>query len=381
MRAFAHLKTQAQSLSSPIPQTRTSWLSRNKRRAAAGIIALLGLTACAPSGAQDQGPKLPQASENQSPQATAELTKVSYALDWAPNTNHIGVYVADALGYFADAGLEVEILPYGSVASTALVSAGEADFGVGGQAGVQLGRTAGLDLVSVYRVTQTDTGRLVMLAEREDLQRPADLDGLVFGGFGSPLFVALASATIKGDGGTGEFTEVVLDTGAYEALAQGRIDFTLSVSTWEDIQMEIDGTPYRAFSYQDFGVPQLQAGGIVSSQAYLDAHPQEARGFVQAVAKGYEYAVQNPTEAADVLIAANPESLGEAQELVQRSTALMATDGYLASSERAIGTANPQAWQEFGAFLFEGGFLVDSEGKQLTEQPDWSTYYTDQYLQ
>src|SRR5690625_5531265 len=98
-----------------------------------------------------------------------------------------------------------------------------------------MGRTAGLDLISVYRVTQKDAGSLVVLGAREDLERPADLDGHIFGGFGAPLYTALAQGTIQGDGGAGEFEEVVLDTGAYEALSQVRIDFTLSVVTWAKI--------------------------------------------------------------------------------------------------------------------------------------------------
>lgn len=332
---------------------------------AAGALALVGCTA--------PGPAASEAGAN----AGQDLAPVTFALDWAPNTNHIGLYVAEAEGYFADAGLDVEILPYGSTPASQLVSAGEADFGIGGQSGVQMARTSGLDVTSVYRVTQTDTGRLVVLGDREDLQRPKDLDGGVFGGFGAPLFGALASSTIKGDGGAGKFEEVVLDTGAYEALSQGRIDFTLSVATWENLQMEIDGHPYRAWRYQDFGVPEQQSTGIISSDAYLAAEPETARAFVQAVAKGYEFAAQDPEAAADILIEANPDTLGTAEELVRRSAKLMAEDGYFVSQDREIGAVDPQAWAEFGAFLFEGGFLTDSEGAAVTEEPDWSTYYTD----
>ena len=312
--------------------------------------------------------------------ATGELTPVTFALDWAPNTGHIGVFVADELGYFADAGLDVEILPYGSTPATQLVSAGEADFGIGGQSQVQMGRTAGLDLVSVYRTTQTDTGRIVALADRDDISRPSDLDGMVFGGFGAPLYSALAQGTIRGDGGTGDFEEVTLDTGAYEALSQGRIDFTLSVSTWENVQADLDGHPYREFRYQDFGVPDQQGGGIVSSDAYLGEHPDEAAAFVQAVARGYAYADEHPDEAADLLIEANPDTLGSAEELVHASAKLMADEGYLRAEGRPIGAANPESWSAFGAFLFDGGFLVDSAGTPLDREPDWSEYYTDEYL-
>ena len=302
---------------------------------------------------------------------------ITFALDWAPNTNHIGLYVAEAEGYFADAGLDVEILPYGSTPASQLVSAGEADFGIGGQSGVQMARTAGLDVVSVYRITQTDTGRLVVLGDRDDLTRPKDLDGRTFGGFGAPLFGALASSTIQGDGGTGDFEEVVLDTGAYEALSQHRIDFTLSVATWENLQMEIDGHPYRAWRYQDFGVPEQQSTGIISSDAYLAEHPEEAAAFVRAVARGYAFAVEHPDTAADVLIAANPDTLGTAENLVRRSAKLMAEEGYLVSAEREIGAVDPEAWDAFGAFLFAGGFLTDAEGKPVEEEPDWSEYYVD----
>lgn len=313
------------------------------------------------------------------PGSEDELTSISFALDWAANTNHIGVFVADELGYFADAGIDAEILPYGSTNAMQLVSAGEADFGIGGQSAVQMARTSGLDVVSVYSITQTDAGRLVVLEERDDLTRPADLDEHVFGGFGAPLYTALAESTIRGDGGTGTFEEVVLDTGAYEALSQRRIDFTLSVATWENLQAEIENRPYREFRYQDFGVPEQQSAGIVSSGAFLDAHPDAAAAFLQAIARGYAYAAENPSAAADLLIDANPDTLSTATELVHSSAELMASD-YLVTDERPIGFANAQAWEEFGAFLFEEGFLIDSEGNALADEPDWSEYFTNEYL-
>ncbi len=318
------------------------------------------------------------AGEDSPPAAEGDET-VTFALDWAPNTNHIGVYVADALGYFEDAGLDVEILPYASTAVAELVSAGAADFGLAGQAGVQLARTAGRDVVSVYQVTQTDTGQVVFLGDRDDIQSPADLEGMTFGGFGSPLYSALARAVIEGDGGSGELQEVVLDTGAYEALSQRRIDFTLSVSTWEDIQADIDGHPYGFFRYQDYGVPDLQSTGIVSSEAYLAAHPETARAFIGAVARGYQYAVDDPQDAARLLIEANPDTLGAAEELVVRSTQLLA-ERYFTAEGVAIGHAVPEMWDGFGAFLLENGVLVDSSGETLVDAPDWTAYYTNDYV-
>ncbi|MDN3311293.1 ABC transporter substrate-binding protein [Microbacterium oryzae] len=319
----------------------------------------LALTSCAAASSAEE---------------TADSEIVTFALDWAPNTNHIGLYVADELGYFADAGVEVDILPYGSAAASQLVAAGEADFGIGGQATVQLGRTAGLDVTSVFAVTQKDVGRLVT---DEDISGPAELDGGVFGGFGSPLYTATAQTVLRGDGGTGEFEEVVLDTGAYEALHQGRIDFTLSVATWENIQAELDGHPYTSFRYQDYGVPEQQSIGVISSDAYLDAHPGTAEAFTRALQRGYAYAAEHPDEAADLLIEANPDSLGGAEELVHRSARMLADDGYLLADGRAVGEIDPRLWDEFGEFLLDGGFLVDEAGERVTDAPDWSRYHRD----
>lgn len=307
-------------------------------------------------------------------------TEVRFALDWAPNTNHIGVYVAQDLGYFDQAGLEVEILPYASTPVPELVSAGAADFGIAGQAVVQTARTAGLDVVSVYRVTQSEVGELVVLADRDDITGPADLEGQVFGGFGSPLYQAMVRTMIEHDGGSGEFTEVILDTGAYEALSSGSIDFTLSVSTWESIQAELEERPYTAFQYQDYGMPELQAVGIVSSDAFVAAEPEVAGGFVTAVQRGYQYAADHPEEAARILIEANPETLGASEDLVRESVVRLAGEGLFVAEGTVTGSADPQIWEDYGAFLVENGVLVDESGDTVIQAPDWSAYYTNELL-
>ena len=65
-------------------------------------VMLLSVTACGSSSTK---------SESASTEAgKKELTKVTFCLDWTPNTNHTGIYAAKALGYYEDAGLDVEIV-------------------------------------------------------------------------------------------------------------------------------------------------------------------------------------------------------------------------------------------------------------------------------
>ncbi|NTG18509.1 ABC transporter substrate-binding protein [Agrobacterium rhizogenes] len=104
-----------------------------------------------------------------------EAKTVKIALDWTPNTNHIGLYVAQAKGYFKDSGLDVTILPYTDAPAGTLVSNQVADFGID-DIGAYSQRAAGADVKSVYAIVQAETGRLIVSADRTDIKSPKDLD-------------------------------------------------------------------------------------------------------------------------------------------------------------------------------------------------------------
>ncbi len=306
---------------------------------------------------------------------TKKIDQVTLQLEWTPNTNHMGIYVAQEKGFFADQGIEVNIQPFGSAFPANLVSEGKADFGIGGQAWDMVGRAAGLDVKTVYVITQNDTGRVATLSSRDDINRPRDLDGKTFGGFGIPLFTEMARQTIIGDGGTGDMKEVTLSTAAYEALNNGKVDFSLSIATWEEIERELAGKPYKTWSYQDFGVPMQHSTTIISSDKYLKENPDIAKRFISAVRQGYQYCVDNPKESAEILIKLAPE-LESNKALVMKSAELMATDEYFVSKNRLIGEMNPKYWDEYGEFLIKSGLLVDKDGNKITEAPNWDDYYT-----
>ena len=311
--------------------------------------------------------------------AQPELRKVTVALDWTPNTNHIGLYVARDKGFYAEAGLEVEILPYGDTSSGTLISNGVADFGVIGAIGFFTQRTAGADLKAVYAVVQTETGRLVFDAARTDIASPKDLDGLTYGGFGSDWENALIGSLIRHDGGKGAFETVTLGTSAYEALANGAVDFTLEVYTWEGVKAELEGQGQRAFRYADFGVPDQHTTFIASSEAYLSANPEAAAAFVQATRRGYEYAVENSEDAAEILIAANSDFLTD-PALIHASLKALVDGHYLRTADGLIGAVDAAKIEAMGDYLFTSGILRDSDGNVVTERPDFSTYFTNEYM-
>src|SRR5207302_6361447 len=175
----------------------------------------------AASGAQGTShvavtPSSPCASLNKV--APQQLTTMNLALDWTPNTNHTGIYVALAQNWYRAEGIDLRLLPYSaSVSPDVLVSTGKADVGVGFTEGIVADAAVGQPVVSIAAIIQRNTSALVTLAD-SGLTRPRDLDGKTYGGFGSPYESGVVGQVIKDDGGTGQFRNITLSVDAMQAL-------------------------------------------------------------------------------------------------------------------------------------------------------------------
>ncbi|MFH8800929.1 ABC transporter substrate-binding protein [Streptomyces sp. NPDC017936] len=344
--------------------------SRAPRRAvrlaltAAAVGTLFAATACSSSGSSQDGAEGP--------------VEVTLALDWTPNTNHTGIYVAQQLGWFKDAGIDLKIVPYGTTSPETLVANHKADFGISYQEGLTTARAAGQDITSVYAVTQKTNVTIAVSADRTDITSPKDLDGKTYAGFGAAYEKPLLRSVIKNAGGKGDFTSVALSTSAYSALYAGKADFAMPMPTWEGLEAKLSGKPLKNFELTDYGFPQIYSTLIASSDRYLKADTATAKKFIGAVERGYAYAVDHPANAADLLIKANKSTLTNT-ELVHESEELLAASYYRAA-DGSLGTQSAERWKAFADFAYESGLLSDANGKKLTTAPDTSSWFTDDYL-
>lgn len=346
-----------------------------KFRALVAAAIALGLAACSSSST----PVAVSGSPMVSSAVTLAPATVSVALSWTPNTDYTGLYVAEAKGYFADEALTVKVVPYGSTAPETLVSRGLADFGYSYQAGTAYAHAAGADVVSVFAPDQKGTYAIGVRADRSDIASPKDLDGKIYAGFGTPDEGPELKYVIKQDGGTGDFRSVTLNTSAYQALYAGKADFTIPVVTWEGVEAALVGKPMKTFALTDYGFPEQYSVLLASSSAYLTSNPEVATRFIAALAKGYAYAAKNPTDAAKLVIDSNPGVFTNPQ-LVIDSQALLASGGYLTDPNGNVGHQDPALWSKYGSFLYSNGLLAGGDGKKLTAEPDWTTYYSNDYL-
>ena len=309
---------------------------------------------------------------------SAEPQTVRFALDWTPNTNHTGLYVALNRGYFADAGIEVEVLPFNSSNPEVLVDAGQAEFGISFQDTATMSIASGADLTSVLAVEQTWATEVAVLADRDDITSPADLDGLVFGGFDNPAETVRMQGVVQAAGGAGDFETVVLGTSAYEALYSKDVDFTVPFVAWEGIEAKHRGVELKTFAYPDYGFPDAYQVIVVGNRTWLGEQAGVARDFVRALARGYQDAIADPESAAKILQQENAGLLTDLDLLVESQQLL--AEQYMLDENGDFGLQTEEHWRELGEFLFGAGLLADRGGKPLAERPDWSVFFTNEYL-
>jgi ABC-type nitrate/sulfonate/bicarbonate transport system substrate-binding protein len=329
---------------------------------AATIVASMLLAACAQGAMPSASPR-----------------PVRLALDWTPNTNHTGFYVAEAKGWYADAGIDLEILPYASATPEALLAAHQAECGISFQDSMTFAVAAGADIVSVMAILQKTASAIGVLADGP-IQRPRDLDGKTYAGFGYPNEVPTLKAVIQADGGKGDFTVATLDAAAYEALYNKKADFTIPFTAWEGVEAEERGIALRYFQFADYGFPEFYQVVIACDRAWLERDPAAAKAFVAATAKGFELASSSPDEAAGILVAQNPGVFDANPELPRDSQRFLAEGKFLVDGDGKVGRQTVERWQGYSGFLYDQGLLVDGAGKPLTAPLDYAALFSNDYL-
>ncbi len=332
----------------------------------------------APSVASS-APAAPSAAPSPSTTPLPPTATVTLALDWTPNTNHSGFYVAQHSGWYADEAIDLQFIPYASANPETLVGAGQANCGISTEEGATFAIAAGEKEQSVMAILQHTASEIAVLASGP-ITRPRDMDGKVYAGFGSPQEGPLLTAVIKADGGKGEFTTVTLDTAAYEALYAGQADMAITFSAWEAIEAKERGIALRTFAFPDYGLPDEYAVVLVCNNAWLAANGDVARRFLAATVRGFQLAATDPATAATELIAANPGVFDANPQLPIDSANYLAEQKLYLDPSGAVGPQMLATWNGYSGYLYSLGVLAGSDGKPLPTRPDFSTYFTNAYL-
>ena len=298
---------------------------------------------------------------------------ITVVLDWTPNTNHTGIYVALANGYFEEAGLNVQVVQPPEDGAVALVASGKAQFGVSFQDSLApaFASDSPMPVTAVAALIQHNTSGIVSRAG-EGMDTPKGLEGKKYATWDLDVEKATIRDVMEADGGNFDLVELIPSTVTDEvsALQSGSVDAIWIFYGWAGIACEVAGLPIDYFEFADIDpVFDYYTPVLIGNNAWLEENPDTAKAFLTALGKGYTYATEHPAEAADILMEAAPE-LKANSELVYASQEYLAAE-YIADAAR-WGEFDGARWAAFFNWLNENG-LLDGE-----LDPNFG--YTNEYL-
>ena len=303
-----------------------------------------------------------------------ELTPVTLCLDWTPNTNHTGLYAALALGYYEDAGLDVQFVQPPENGAVLMCAAGQADFAIDAQdtMAASLDLDEPLDVTAVAAILQHNTSGILSRAG-DGITSAKGLEGKIYSTWESPIELAMIRYCMEKEGG--DFDKVkLIPNNLYDepaALAAHQTDAVWVFYGWSGINADLEEVPCDYWSFRDQAEElDYYTPVILANNAFLAESPETAKAFLEASAKGYAYAAEHPQEAADLLIEGDTTgSLDDARDLVYASQEWLSKE-YISDADE-WGVFDADRWNAFYGWLYANG---------LTTHDLTGTGFTNEYL-
>lgn len=304
--------------------------------------------------------------------ASGEKTKITFVLDWTPNTNHTGLYVAQEKGYFDEAGLEVEIVQPPEDGAEVLVGTGKAQFGVSFQDTMLpaiIGDNA-MPVQAVAALLQHNTSGIIS-RKGEGMDSPKGMEGKKYATWDLDIEKATLKQVVEADGGNFDKVKLIPSTVTDEvsALESKSVDAIWIFYGWAGIATEVAGLETDYFAFKDIDpVFDYYTPVVLGNIDWMNENPDETKAFLSALKKGYEYAIDNAEEAAEILLKAAPEL---DKTLVLESQKYM-SEQYKAEVEQ-WGYIDPARWNAFYNWV--------NENKLANEAIPENTGFTNNYLE
>lgn len=235
--------------------------------------------------------------------------KVDLILDWVPNTNHTGLYVAQEKGFFEEAGVELEVKRPPEGSTTELVGLGQAQFGISFQDSLAHRFVGELPVTAVATIIEHNTSGVIANLET-GIKGPKDMEGFKYGTWNDPTELAMLEYIIAKEGGDYSKVELVPNQAdnSVVGLANEMFDSAWIYYAWDGIMAEYQDVPTNFFLFKDYADElDYYSPVIIANNEYLENNKEEAKAIIQAIKKGYQYAAEHPEEAADILIKYAPE--------------------------------------------------------------------------
>ncbi len=287
--------------------------------------------------------------------AAAQKTALTFCLDYTPNTNHTGVYVAKNQGFFDEEGLDVTIVQPADGTAEGAIGTGQAQFGISYQDYLAAAYDAGnTGLEAVAAVIQHNTSGIMSRAA-DNITRAKEMEGHVYTTWDMAVEQATIKQVMESDGG--DFSKLSMVPYSVDdevmGLKSNMFDCVWVYEGWAVQNAKIQDYDINYFSFKDMDdVFDFYTPVIAANTQYAQANPEVTKAFLRAVKKGYEFAVEKPEEAAKILCEEVPEL---DSELVLASATFLAGE-YTAEAE-SWGVIDKDRWAAYFGWLNDNSLV------------------------
>jgi putative hydroxymethylpyrimidine transport system substrate-binding protein len=308
--------------------------------AVALLTLMLGLTACGEKSEDVSGERQP----------------LSLTLDFYPNPDHAGIYMAQKLGYFDEAGLDVSVhTPSDPAAPIKLVAAGQTDLSISYEPEVLLAKEQGLDVLAVGAVVNRPLTSMIWL-KKSGIDGVGDLRGKTIATAGIPYQDAYLKTILgRANLSPSEVNVVNVGFGLLPAILGGKAQAMLGgFSNVEGVDLRLRGSDPVITPVDKLGVPSYDELVLVAKRERLEEDPQAIRLFLAALARGTAAAAKNPEAATKALLEANPDldpKLTKAEVAATLPLLNPPLKGH------PYGYMDPAAWTKFTGWMRDNGLI------------------------
>jgi ABC-type nitrate/sulfonate/bicarbonate transport system substrate-binding protein len=256
----------------------------------AAVLVLSGVAGCGGSGAEPGAPK-----------------GASLVLDFTPNAVHSGIYVAQAQGFYRDAGVDLKIhQPGESTDAPKLLAAGRTDFAILDIHDLGIARERGLDLVGVMPIVQRPLAAVIARGDGP-VHSPRGLEGHTVGVTGLPSDEAVVDSEVSADGGDpAKVDEVTIGFNAISSLAAAKVDAATGFWNAEGVELRRQGVPIRIFKVDRYGAPPYPELILTTTRHTLATDLGLVDSVVGATRRGYAFTERHPAQGLGDLLATDP---------------------------------------------------------------------------
>ncbi len=271
--------------------------------------------------------------------------KLTLMLDWFPNVDHLPIYVADEMGYFADNKIKVKIIsPSETSDALKLAASGNVDIAVSYQPQTIIAADKGLNIKAIAPLVVHPLTTLLFLDSKK-IDKPMDLANKKIG-YTVPGLMDVLLKAFADINKIENYTPVNVGFTILPALSSNKVEAVMGpFKTYETVGMAQHGYKAKYFELEKYGIPDYEELIFVCGQKSLNDKTMAIKGFVTALSKALEYTNNHPQKALSLYLSAVPQ----ADKKIETKAFELTLPFFAAHTQ----THNLEKWEKFADFALE----------------------------